>query len=186
MRLAVAALVAAIAVAVAAPLPSGAAPAATPSAKHRCKHKAKHRGKHKRAKHHNKRKKRCRRKGAAGTTPTGEKPGKNDKPGQPTKPSGPPGRLLATSLEISPTQLQLQLSRASVAAGTTIVEQYNSGADPHNLILERQGVVAFSLPTLGPGGDQRQTLNLTPGTWTLYCSLLNHRALGMQATLTVN
>jgi hypothetical protein len=23
-------------------------------------------------------------------------------------------------------------------------------------------------------------------TWTLYCSLLNHRDLGMQATLTVN
>jgi plastocyanin len=73
-----------------------------------------------------------------------------------------------------------------VAAGTTIVEQYNSGSDPHNLILQRQGTVAFSFPTLDPGGDQRQTVNLTPGTWTLYCSLLDHKALGMQATLTVN
>jgi plastocyanin len=73
-----------------------------------------------------------------------------------------------------------------VTAGTTIVEQYNSGSDPHDLILERQGVVAFSFPTLDPGGDQRQTVNLTRGTWTLYCSLLDHKALGMQATLTVN
>ena len=175
--IALAALILAVAVAVAAPEPSGAAPTAGSSAKHRCKHK------NKKAKHHHKRKKRCRRKGATGTTPTGEKPSKPDKPNQP---SASPGRLLATSLEISPTQLQLQLSRASLSAGTTIVEQYNSGSDPHNLILERQGAVAFTFPSLDPGGDQRQTVNLTPGTWTLYCSLLDHKALGMQATLTVN
>jgi plastocyanin len=173
--IALAALTVAVAVASAAPSPSGAASTADSSAKHRCKHK--------KVKHHHKRKKRCRRKGTTGTTPTGEKPNKPDKPSQP---NGPPSRLLATSLEISPTQLQLQLSRASVAAGTTIVEQYNSGSDPHNLILERQGAVAFSFPSLDPGGDQRQTMNLTRGTWTLYCSLLDHKALGMEATLTVN
>jgi plastocyanin len=178
MRLALVALVIALVallVAIAPPEPSGAAPTAGSAAKHRCKHK--------KAKHRHKRKKRCRRKGATGTTPTGERP---NKPGKPNQPSGPPGRVLATSLEISPTQLQLQLSRASLAAGTTIVEQYNSGSDPHNLILERQGVVAFTFPSLDPGGDQRQTVYLTPGTWTLYCSLLDHKALGMQATLTVN
>ena len=51
---------------------------------------------------------------------------------------------------------------------------------------ERQGVVAFSFPTLDPGGDQRQTVNLAHGTWTLYCSLLDHKAQGMQATLKVD
>jgi plastocyanin len=172
--IALAALIIAVAVAMAAPAPSGASPTARSSAKPNCKHK--------KAKHHRKRKKRCR-KGSSVTAPAGEKPGKTDKPTQPVR---LPGRVLATSLELSPTQLQLQLSRPSVAAGTTIVEQYNSGSDPHNLILERQGVVAFSFPTLDPGGDQRQTVNLTRGTWTLYCSLLDHKALGMQATLTVN
>jgi plastocyanin len=175
MRLAVAALVIAVAVAIAVPVPSGAAPTATPSAKHRCKHKKK--------RHHRKRKKRCQRKGAAGTAPVD---GKAEQPGKTSQPSGPPGRLLATSLEISPTQLQLQLSRGSVAAGPTIVQQYNAGSDPHNLIIQRQGTVAFSFPTLDPGLNQRQTVDLTPGTWTLYCSLLNHQALGMQATLKVN
>jgi plastocyanin len=167
------ALILAMALAVALPTPAGAAPSALPSAKHRCKHKAKA---------HHKRKKRCRKKGAA-TTPTDSKPG--DKPGT-NDPAAPPGRLLATERELSPTELQLQLSRATLAAGTTIVEQHNAGSDPHNLILERQGQVAFSFPTLAPAGDQRRTVNLAPGTWTLYCSLLNHKALGMQATLTVN
>jgi plastocyanin len=85
-----------------------------------------------------------------------------------------------------PTQLRLQLSRPSLSAGAAIVEQYNAGSDPHNLVAERQGAVAFSFETLDPSGDQRQTVSLTRGTYTLYCSLLNHRDLGMQATLTVN
>jgi plastocyanin len=172
------ALILAIALAVTLPTASGASPSALPSGKLRCKHKAK---KHKPKAIH-RRKKRCRKK-AASETPTATAPGKTDKPGAPT---GPPGRLLATEIEISSTQLRLQLSRATVAAGDTIVEQYNSGEDPHNLIFERAGTVAFSYPTVDPGATQRQTLNLAKGTWTLYCSLLDHRSLGMQATLTVN
>jgi hypothetical protein len=156
-------------------LPAGApaSPSAGASAKHRCKKHG--------AKHH-KRKKRCRKK-RDGSTPVSDKPGGG---GDPTGPSGPPGRLLATELEISATQLQLQLSRASVAAGPTIVQQYNAGSDPHNLILERAGTVAFAYPTLDPGLNQRQTVDLAHGTWTLYCSLLDHRELGMQATLKVD
>jgi plastocyanin len=172
------ALILAIALAVTLPTASGASPSALPSGKHRCKHKAK---KHK-PKSTRRHKKRCRKK-AASATPTTTAPGKADKPGAP---SAPPGRLLATEIEISSTQLRLQLSRATVAAGDTIVEQYNSGEDPHNLILERAGTVAFAYPTLDPGATQRQTLNLAKGTWTLYCSLLDHKSLGMQATLTVN
>ncbi|HET9120566.1 MAG TPA: hypothetical protein VFN72_08525 [Solirubrobacterales bacterium] len=154
--------------------PTAASAASKPAAKHSCK-------KGKKARQH--RKKRCRKKKSNGTTTTGEKPGSTDKPGDPTD---PPGRLLATELEISATQLRLQLSRASVTAGPTIVQQYNAGSDPHNLILERQGTVAFSYPTLDPGLNQSQTVNLARGTWTLYCSLLDHKSLGMQATLTVN
>jgi plastocyanin len=170
---AVCALIVAIALAVALPAASMASPSAFPSAKHRCKHKSKS---------HRHRKKRCHKK-RSGTSPTSEKPGKTDKPAEP---SGPPGRLLATEVEISSTELRLQLSRGTVAAGDTIVEQYNAGSDPHNLIFERQGAVAFSYPTLDPGGTQHQTVNLAHGTWTLYCSLLNHKDLGMEATLTVN
>jgi plastocyanin len=151
----------------AAPAGSASPSEAQVSAKHRCKH------------HHRKhRHKRCRKHTSSGTT-TGGGDGS-------TGTSGPPGRLLATEREISPSQLQLQLSRASLTAGSAIVEQYNAGSDPHNLILEKDGHAAFAYPTLDPGGDQKQTVTLTRGTWTLYCSLLDHRSLGMQASLTVN
>jgi hypothetical protein len=180
-------VVVAIAVAFTPPVSADATPstsAAAAGARHRCKHKGKKRS----AKHEPRRKQRCRKKRGA-TGPAAGKPGKPGKPGKqddPAGPSGPPSRLLATSLESSPTQLQLQLSRATLPAGAAIVEQYNAGEDPHDLILERQGMVVFSLPTLDPGLNQRQTVNLARGTWTLYCSLLNHRELGMQATLTVD
>jgi plastocyanin len=170
---ALAALVLILVLAIALPGPAVAGPSAAQSAKHRCK-KAK-----KKVKREHKRRKRCRKKRGA----TGPAPGKPD---DPAGPSGPPSRLLATERELSATQLQLQLSRATVPAGTAIVEQYNAGEDPHNLILEHQGAVAFSFPTLDPGLNQRQTVTLARGTWTLYCSLLDHQSLGMQATLTVN
>jgi plastocyanin len=175
-RGAVAALLVALAISATAG-PSAGAPPASSAGKHRCK-KAKNHSR-KRGKHG---KKRCARK-RGGSNPSGAQPGDTDTPGGPT---GPPGRLLATEREISTTQLQLQLSRATLAAGTTIVQQYNAGSDPHNLIIAREGVAAFSFPTLDPGLTQSQTVNLSPGTWTLYCSLLDHKSLGMQATLTVN
>jgi plastocyanin len=162
-------------IAFAGPAASGASSPARTAAKSKCKH---------RAKHHRHHRKRCHKKKAGavdGTTPGGAGGSKG-----PGGTSGPPGRLLATEREVSATQLQLQLSRPSLAAGTAIVEQYNAGSDPHNLILEKAGQVAFSFESLDPGGDARQTVTLTHGTWTLYCSLLNHRSLGMQATLTVN
>jgi plastocyanin len=153
-------------IAFAAPAGSGASSAAAAYAKSKCKH---------RHPHH---RKRChKKKSSAGSTGTAGGTGGA---------SGPPGRLLATEREVSASQLQLQLSHPSLPAGTTIIEQYNAGSDPHNLILERKGTVAFSFDTLDPRGNARQTVSLGRGTWTLYCSLLNHRDLGMQATLTVN
>jgi len=159
------------AVAVSVPPGSRAGLPAQASAKHRCKHKARHH-----------RHKRCRKK----RTGTGAATGTPAVSGGSAGSSGPPSRLLATERELSATQLQLQLSRPSLPAGAAIVEQYNAGSDPHNLILERQGQVAFAFDTLDPGGDQRRTVVLSHGTWTLYCSLPNHKDLGMQATLTVN
>lgn len=158
-----------------APVGTGAS-VATAAGKSKCKH---------RKTHH---RKRCRKKasgspstGGGSTVGVGSTAG-----GGSTGPTGPPGRLLATEREISSTELRLQLSRPSLSAGSAIIEQYNAGSDPHNLIIEKSGLVAFAFGTLDPGGDQRQTLTLTPGTYTLYCSLLDHRSLGMQATLTVN
>jgi hypothetical protein len=152
---------------------------AVPAGSHAAKRQGGANAKCKQRHAHKSKRKRCRKRTSSGSAPTGLGGGTGS-------PNGAPGRLLATERELSPTDLRLQLSRPSLAAGSAIVEQYNAGSDPHDLIVEKSGSVAFAFGTLDPGGDQRQTVTLTRGTYTFYCSLLNHRSLGMQATLTVN
>ena len=83
------------------------------------------------------------------------------------------------------------LSRTCVAPGSRVVEHYNSGEDPHDLVVRKVGDAsqAFGFGVLGPGAVQERTLSLTKGTWRLYCSITdssgNHEALGMSATLEV-
>jgi len=80
------------------------------------------------------------------------------------------------------------LSRPTVPAGKVIVEFVNHGQDEHNLnvIEPTEGSVAGSLPDAASNAHLRLTINLKPGRYTLFCSLPNHEARGMKATLIVN
>jgi plastocyanin len=79
------------------------------------------------------------------------------------------------------------LSRAEVPAGKVIVEFVNAGEDSHNLHFQEpaETTEAGAFPTSSPGFHGDLTLNLHPGSYTLFCSLPGHEAKGMKATLTV-
>jgi hypothetical protein len=133
--------------------------------------KHRHHG-HKRGKHRH----RCRRVGAPSTTGNaGSSPAACN--------TGLPGRVGGHE-----TEYDIVLTRPSVACGSVIVEQDNFGEDPHDLQLQKAGAPApsFSFAELAPGGVAKQTVNLSRGTWTLYCSLPGHYALGMHVNLTVD
>jgi plastocyanin len=80
------------------------------------------------------------------------------------------------------------LSRPTVPAGKVIIEFVNHGQDEHNLnaIEASEGSVAGSLPSARPNAHLSLTLNLRPGSYTLFCSLAGHEAKGMKATLVVS
>jgi plastocyanin len=80
------------------------------------------------------------------------------------------------------------LSRSSVPAGPVIIEFVNHGQDEHNLhaIEPTSGTEAGSLPNTLPGAHPQLKLNLSAGSYTLFCSLPGHEAKGMKATLAVN
>lgn len=80
------------------------------------------------------------------------------------------------------------LSRPSVPAGKVVIEFVNHGQDEHNMhVLEpTQGSEEGALPNTVPGAHPSLSLNLRPGSYTLFCSLPGHEAAGMKATLTVN
>ncbi len=79
------------------------------------------------------------------------------------------------------------LSRPTVPAGKVIIEFVNHGQDEHNLnaVEETEDSVAGSLPNTPSSGHLSLTVDLRPGSYTLFCSLPGHEAKGMKATLVV-
>jgi plastocyanin len=79
------------------------------------------------------------------------------------------------------------LSRSNVPAGKTILEFVNHGQDEHNLNAaeDSEGEVVGSLPNTPANAHLSLTVDLKPGSYTLFCSLPGHAAKGMKGTLTV-
>ena len=93
-----------------------------------------------------------------------------------------PGRV-----QVGADEYSLTLSRPWLRAGPAIVQLVNYGEDEHDLALRRQaaGARTFRLrPTL-PHGVRELELRLVPGRYALWCTLADHRARGMRATLVV-
>ena len=89
-------------------------------------------------------------------------------------------------VQVSAKEFYYALSRRSVVAGPAIVELYNLGEDPHDLRMERiGGGRLWKTPLVFPGAYKDLEVTLVPGRYRLWCSVANHRQLGMQAVLTV-
>ncbi|MFN8223861.1 MAG: hypothetical protein U0R50_11530 [Gaiellales bacterium] len=89
--------------------------------------------------------------------------------------------------QVSATEFHLTVSRLRVPAGPVIVELYNRGEDDHDLALRRvgPGAVTRRIGVVAPGKVGELTARLRPGTFRLWCTLADHRARGMRATLVV-
>jgi uncharacterized cupredoxin-like copper-binding protein len=61
----------------------------------------------------------------------------------------------------------------------------NDGDTTHAIEIDGPGVEDQASDTAGPGGTASVTVTLKPGTYTIYCPVANHRAMGMQTTFTV-
>ena len=92
-----------------------------------------------------------------------------------------PARVQVVAKEYS-----FSLSRLHVTAGAATIELANFGQDPHDLRLQRAGARHIAgLGVVAPGARQDLSLRLAPGRYSLWCSVANHRPLGMHATLVV-
>lgn len=84
-----------------------------------------------------------------------------------------------------------RLSRATVTAGSVVVQLINQGEDDHNLrvVPTDHAGAAVDFPLTGPATNATKTLTLTAGSYRLFCTLttpVNHETAGMAATLTVS
>ena len=93
----------------------------------------------------------------------------------------PPARL-----QVATDEFHLVLSRLSLRAGKTIIELVNIGEDDHDLALKRLGGTrTYRIRVVHPNGIARLEKRLLPGRFVLWCTLADHRARGMHATLRV-
>jgi len=95
--------------------------------------------------------------------------------------SPPPARVQVVAQEF-----RYSLSRQTIRAGWAVIELRNVGEDAHDLRLRRVGGSrVYAWPVAQPGDVVDRSVKLLPGRYRLYCSVANHRTLGMQATLVV-
>jgi plastocyanin len=93
----------------------------------------------------------------------------------------PPARVQVVAREYS-----LTLSRLSVRAGTGVIELANFGQDLHDLRVQRIGSRHVAgLGVVAPGRRAELTIRLPPGRYSFWCSVANHRQLGMSGLLVV-
>ena len=94
--------------------------------------------------------------------------------------------LAPARLQVGADEFRYALSRQTLKAGPALVQLVNYGEDEHDLRLRRRGGTrVYRLGNVRPGRTAELETRLLPGRFTLWCSLADHRARGMTATLVV-
>ena len=127
------------------------------------------------------------------TSTTATNPRAGESSTNPMNPIVPPQQDLPSSRVAPPqapetnvelTEYDIRMPDA-VNAGPAHFRVVNTGKQNHNLVVSGAGVSA-QLPHDLPRGDTTDiTVDLKPGTYTVYCPVDGHRGKGMQRTLTV-
>ena len=73
----------------------------------------------------------------------------------------------------------------SASAGQVTVDFKNNESIPHDVAIEDSSGKELGATDLVASGSANTTVNLTPGTYTFFCTVPGHREAGMEGTLTV-
>lgn len=93
---------------------------------------------------------------------------------------GQDGTLTATEADFS-----IDLGTKTLKAGPYLVKVNNTGSATHDLVVEQNGAKIAGTSSISPGESASLSVTLKPGTYVFYCSIGNHRAMGMEVTVTV-
>ncbi|MDX6546648.1 MAG: hypothetical protein QOG33_198 [Gaiellales bacterium] len=96
------------------------------------------------------------------------------------------GATNGTLVNVSLKEYSITVSGSmTLAAGTYTFHVTNAGTMGHNLTVNGPGVSNQTTGTFNAGGTADLTVTLKNGTYDLYCSVPGHKAMGMDATMTV-
>jgi plastocyanin len=92
---------------------------------------------------------------------------------------------VGTALTATEADFSITLSSGSLPAGTFTVTVRNDGSATHSLTIQGPGGVDQTSDTVQGGESTTMTVTLQPGAYEVFCPIGNHRAMGMDTTLTV-
>jgi plastocyanin len=89
------------------------------------------------------------------------------------------------SITATEADFSISLDQDTLPAGTYDIEVVNDGKATHDLVVQRDGADVASSDTIAPGQSTTVSVALEPGEYVFYCSIGNHRTMGMELTVTV-
>jgi uncharacterized cupredoxin-like copper-binding protein len=91
----------------------------------------------------------------------------------------------AKTITVKEKEYSLLLSTRKGAVGPTRFVVKNTGKLAHAFAIAGPGVKTKKTRTIKPGASATLTVTLRSGTYTVWCPMPGHAALGMKATVTV-
>ena len=92
----------------------------------------------------------------------------------------------ATTVDVTESEFKIALPSTELKAGKITFDVKNDGQLSHDIALQGTGVTSSAkTPLIKPGGSAKLTVSLAAGSYTIYCTVPGHRALGMSTKLTV-
>ena len=97
------------------------------------------------------------------------------------------GNATGRTIDVSESEYKISLpTLGTLGGGEYTFRVRNDGQIPHDLVIQGPNAVGPSRTKLiQPGGSATLTVSLATGRYTLYCSVDDHRKLGMVARIAV-
>ena len=90
------------------------------------------------------------------------------------------------TLSVSEADFSIELDTGTLPAGDYTITVKNDGHATHDLVVEQNGSDVAKSGSIGPGDSATFTVTLEAGKYVFYCSIGNHRAMGMETDVTVS
>jgi plastocyanin len=119
---------------------------------------------------------------SAATTSSAPAPSSTVSAGSPS--SG--GSSQATSITATEADFSISLDQSSLTAGSYTITVANKGHATHDLVVEQGGASVAKTDSISPGGTGSLRVTLKPGDYVFYCSIGNHRSMGMELPVHVS
>lgn len=127
--------------------------------------------------------------GAEGSVQGEEPVGPSEEPGQKSGSQeggggGAAGASTTLHVEASPTALAFNTTELTAKAGKVTIDFKNPSATAHNVTIEKDGKELVGFEPIAEG-EESETVDLKPGSYTFLCTVPGHAQAGMEGTLTV-